>query len=210
MKAIAAFCIAAGLVTAGPAMAQAVPPPVVTSVPAAASAPLDPAKVEIGHQIIAIAFPPENRRAMMDKLMAAMLAQMRQGMMSNTEDPGLRKIMDNMLDSIPGRLEPTVQAFLPKMFEAMSHAYARQFSVGELNDILVFAKTPSGQHYLQHATDIMSDPDIAAANAEYFRDLQVPAQKMRGDFANEIVTYMKAHPAVAKKMAIMYFTNPKV
>ena len=196
MKAIAAVCLGLGLMVAGPAMAQTAPPQVATVAPS----PLDPAKVEVGRQIIAIAFPPTSRRAMMDKMMNAILVQMRQGMMPRIDDPGLKKIMDNALDSIPHRLEPTIQAFLPKMFEAMSHAYAREYSLSELKDILEFAKTPSGQHYLQRATDIMSDPDVAAANTAYFRDLQVPMQQMRTDLTGQVLAYLKAHPEAVSKM----------
>jgi Uncharacterized protein conserved in bacteria (DUF2059) len=44
---------------------------------------------------------------------------------------------------------------------AMSRAYARQFTLQEMADAKIFFATPSGRAYMSKAGGIMSDPDIS-------------------------------------------------
>jgi hypothetical protein len=173
--------------------------PLAAQQPAAA---LDPARLELGRQIIAIMYPPEKRDAMMASLIENVLAQYRASMNqpSTYADPGMKQILDQAFASIPVRLEPTVRAHLPRLFEAMARAYARDFTMPELQEIAAFGRTPAGRHYLQNSVNLMSDPDVAAANTAYFGELQQLNQQITADFRRNVTAYLQAHPDVATRL----------
>lgn len=202
------MALALGLVAApGAAMADPAPAATPATTPAVRvtpppPVPLDPARVELGRQIIAVMFPPDQRDAIMHKLLVTLLGQFRQGvqMPKGFDDPGLKKIMDDSFASIPGRLEPLLHKHLPLIWEATAHAYAREFSTDELTQILAFAHTPAGQHYLERATALMGDPEVGAANAAYMGELQGYAQQIKIDTGTQIGAYLRAHPEVAARL----------
>ncbi len=172
--------------------------------PAAAQqvAAVDPARLELGRQIIAIMYPPEKRQAMAGSLVENVLSQFRASMSdpSTYADPGMKKILDDAFASIPARLSPAVQAHLPRLFEATARAYAREFSATELQETLAFARTASGRHYLQSSATISADPDIVAANNAYFGQVRQVSQQISADFRREVTTYLQGHPDLAARL----------
>jgi hypothetical protein len=50
----------------------------------------------------------------------------------------------------------------PELREAMAHAYANHFTLGELTDLDRFFSTPSGAKFASQYMTIMSDPAMAA------------------------------------------------
>jgi hypothetical protein len=180
--------------------------------PAAAqqAAAVDPARLDLGRQIITIMYPPEKRQAMAASLVDNVLAQFRASMSdpATYADPGMKKILDDAFNSIPQRLSPAVQAHLPRLLEAMARAYAREFSAAELQETLAFARTPSGRHYLQSSPTIMADRDIAAANTTYFSQVQQVSQQISADFRREVTTYLQAHPDLAARLRAQSQARP--
>ena len=131
----------------------------------------------------------------MDDLMANMLKQFRAGVpLDSFTDAGLRKIFDDYFDSIPALLRPTVQAFLPKQMQAVANAYERMFTVEELRDVKAFATSASGRAYLQRSMEVMSDPEVAAANSAYFKDVSALSVTASGDLKAKVTEYLKQHP----------------
>lgn len=180
--------------------------------PAAAqqAAAVDPARLELGRQIIAIMYPPEKRQVMAGSLIENVLAQFRSSMSdpSTYADPGMKKILDDAFASIPQRLSPAVQAHLPRLYEAMARAYAREFTGPELQEMLAFARTPTGRHYLQSSATLMSDRDIAAANSAYFGQVQQVSQQISADFRREVTAYLQANPALAARLRAQSQARP--
>ena len=161
----------------------------------------NPEALALGRSIVATAFPPAARQAMMEKLMATMLDQMKAGMkVDQIKDAGLRQILNDYLSGIPQLLRPTTTAFIPKQMEATAQAYAHMFSLAELKDIAAFAQTPSGQRFLQRSTEIMSDPAVAAVNTEYFSQLQAINARAAPELSQKVAAYLKAHPEAAKSL----------
>lgn len=177
---------------------------------AAQTAAVDPARLELGRQIVSIMYPPEKRQAMAGSLVDNVLAQFRASMSdpSTYADPGMKKILDDAFASIPQRLSPAVQAHLPRLFEAMARAYAREFSVAELQETIAFARTPSGRHYLQSSATIMADRDIAAANSAYFSQVQQVSQQISVDFRQNVTAYLQAHPDLAARLRAQSQARP--
>ncbi|HEX7712233.1 MAG TPA: hypothetical protein VF418_14985 [Sphingomonadaceae bacterium] len=169
---------------------------------ASASAPADPAKLSEANSIIEIMFPPAERDRTFDAMVQQILAQFRQGIPEDlVSDPGLKAILNKYFDSIPVRLKPTIQRHLPKIMEATAIAYTHEFSLDELKQIHVFAQTDAGRHYFQRASVLIGDPAVAAANADYLKDIQADSLTMQGELRDEVVAYVQAHPDVAQKLA---------
>lgn len=174
----------------------------VTSASSIAGTTTDSQAASLARSIVDTAFPPARREEMMDKLMRAMGDQMKSAMPpALLTDPGLAKIMTEYLMELPTTLRPATSAFIPKQMDAVAQAYARMFTLGELNDIVAFARTPSGASYLQRSMEVMSDPAVAAVNSQYFAQAQKLTQTSSAVLAEKVNAYLKAHPEVARSMA---------
>ena len=202
---LAIVAVSAGLpaYAADPALPAFAAPSASPPVPAL-PAP-DPARLALGRQIVAIMSPPEKREAIMTSMLDSMLAQFRAGtrMPPGFEDPGLKQIMDLAFASLPGRVMPIIRAHLPAMQESVARSYAREFSTGELNDIIGFAKTPAGQRWFQRSPAVMSSPDVGAANTAYFRDLQGASRQISVELQRQVSDYLGKHPDIAARLKTM-------
>lgn len=189
----AALALAPVLPAAAMAAEAQTPPPPVVMQPAAEN-------LEVARSIVAISFPPERRQEMMDKTMASVVRQMRAGMgLGSITDPGLRKIIDNYLESVPALLRPATSAFLPKQMDAIATAYARMFTLQELKDIEAFAHTPSGMAFLQRNIEVLQDPAVAAVNTDYFRQVTQISEQGGETLKEQVTEYLKQHPEAIPK-----------
>lgn len=171
------------------------------AVTAGASVPNE-ASLKLSHEIIAVAWPEDQRLGMMRRMQDAILAPMKANMQLPPElnDPGLRKIMQDYFDSVPDIMAPVMAQHMPTLFEAMAHAYARNFSQAELEQILAFAHTPAGGKFLSRSTTLLQDPDVAAATGTMMRAAQQASMQSAGNMRVKITDYLKAHPEVVARM----------
>lgn len=149
-----------------PCAAQTTPAP--DAAPAAAEP--SPANLAIAREIVDIAMPPESRQAMMEQMMDAMIAQMRDGLSratGNLADPAAQPIWDRYLERARTATRNLDNEYLPLMAEAVARAYARMFSHDDLVQIRAFALTPAGRRFFLQSAEIFSDPDVAEANRAY-------------------------------------------
>lgn len=173
-----------------PAFAQDAPSASTPAIPA-----VEPERLAIAERIVAVSLPPAEREQKMHEMLQAVTAQITAAIpLDDIEDEGLRAILSEYLGNIPEALRPTVNAFLPKQMDAMAHAYARLFTRAELEDTLAFARTPSGSAFLSKSIDIMSDPEVAAANTSYMRDVMALNQEMASKLQAQIAEYMAKNP----------------
>lgn len=180
--------------------ASALLPTSVAAAPASAGAGTasSPEALTLGKQIVDVAFPPATRQAMLEQMMNTVMDQMKAGMpLDKISDPGVRQILLDHLASVPAMMRPATTAFLPKQMDAVAQAYARMFSVAELKDIAAFANTPSGASFLSRSLEVMSDPGVAAVNAEYFREVQAVNERVTPELTRKIMAYVEAHPEAA-------------
>jgi hypothetical protein len=179
--------LAAG--TAAPCVAQSAP-----SAPAAAAPDPDPEKLAIAQDIIRRGFPPESRQATLSRAAGAMMAQMREAVFppSAQTDPEIRRIIERYLERLRAVSDETNRDGAPAIFEAMARAYARQFSRDDLVQIRAFVSTPAGANYLQRSMDLLSDPDIAAANRAHFARSYAAIQPLIEQARREMMDYMAA------------------
>lgn len=137
--------------------------------PVAAPAP-DPANLALAREIIIIAYPPESRQAMFARVSNAMITQMRDAVRperGSSSDAELQKIFDRYVERVRLLSNESTRDGTPEIFEAFARAYARQFTHDELVQIKAFVSTPAGARYVQRASDLIADPDVAEANRAY-------------------------------------------
>lgn len=141
-----------------------------TPVPAAAGAEtIDPARLTAAKRTLEALMPPEKRAAMFDTILAPMMANIQQTILSSPSakaaldgDPKVTAQLQRFIDKQYERTRRTLNDALPGMFAAMERAYARRFTTAQLDEVAAFFKTPTGRFYMDQSLEIMSDPDVLA------------------------------------------------
>jgi hypothetical protein len=194
--AAAAFALLFGLGGAAPALAQAPAQP-----PAApASAELDPETLALAREVIDIAFPPATRHAMMMRSSDAMMTQVRASAMAGLSGPieaDLQPIIERYFSRAHAVGERAIAERSPALFSAFARAYARMFTRQELIEIRAFVSTPTGAKYFAQASDLLADPDVAAANTAYMAASFAELRPLMDDLQNELRVAMEARDRAA-------------
>ncbi|WP_165859695.1 hypothetical protein [Tsuneonella suprasediminis] len=161
----------------------------------------DATALEQAQAIVRIMFPPETREQTFAKTIDDMLGQFRRAMkVDSVPDAGLRKMLNDQFDAMPGLLMPTVREYLPQILDATALAYTHEYSLDELRHIRAFAETPAGSRYLQTSMKLLGDPAVAKVNEAYLEAIQKVQLAERERMQAEIVDYLKKHPDVAAKL----------
>jgi len=177
------------LATAGVLLAalSAVPCAAQSAAPArSAATDPDPANLTLAREIVTIAYPPESRRAMFVRVSDAIIAQVRGAILPETPsswDAELQQIFERYVERVRAVSNEATSDGAPELFEAFARAYARQFTRDELLQIKAFVSTPAGAKYVQRASELLTDPDVAQANAVYMartiRELEPVMDQLR-------------------------------
>lgn len=176
--------ILAVALAASPALALAQTPAPAASEPA-------PDRLAKAKDVIALILPEAQRDAMMRGVIQAVnanvqagLGQMLQGQQLNDAQ---RKILQDFLERQQKRSQDQIIADMPALMDAMARAYARQFSLAELDDLKTFFASPTGKIYTARSMGMMSDPDVAAVQTRMMQngmagmqdDIKAMATEMR-------------------------------
>jgi hypothetical protein len=81
--------------------------------------------------------------------------------------------------------QPKIREHMPAVLEASAQAYAREFSAAELRDMIAFAQTPTGKHYLARGAAVETDRGILDAQMGIWEDLAPIMQQVGTDMAKE-------------------------
>lgn len=152
------------LLAAAPSLAQSPAP--APAVPAAAPAP---AALAAATQLIDLVMPPASRDKMMEQLMTVMMQNM-VGAISQSpqlqaafeKEPRARPIFERSVARQQAHALDMIKAEMPAMMTVMARAYARRFSLAEMDDMKRFFSSPTGQAYVLKSPTVMSDPDVLA------------------------------------------------
>jgi len=152
------------LCAAAPAHAQ-----VAASPPAGQSAAIDPARLAAGRELIAVVMPAEQRDKMIDGMLTAMLGNLVMGALKGNggeaaleQSPSARRVFTDFITHARELALSDVRAAMPELVEAYARAYARMFSVDEMNQIRSFYQTPAGMKFAVRGATLLRDPDVAA------------------------------------------------
>lgn len=159
MRALAAALLLA-VAAPGAGMAQTAP---------AVQTP-EPARLAAAKALIAKTMPPERIDSMIDQMMRPMMENLRNAMEQSPQMQAVfasnakaKAMMDAFVrDEFQHSVALTKES-MPMMLDAMERAYARRFTVAQLNDVSAFFDTPSGKLYAEQASTVMTDPDVLAA-----------------------------------------------
>ena len=156
--------------------------------------PLDPASLALAHQILTIAFPPERRSQMMASIMDSIVEQTRKNMQSQMPagDKEFQALLDRSTQRMLDQMKASMNAALPDYFESFAHAYARGFSRDDLEAILAFAKTPTGQRYFERAPGLLKDPDVQAAGQRMSAQLLAKLPEITRETMRDVEEYVAA------------------
>jgi hypothetical protein len=120
-------------------------------------------------ELINLIMPPSSREAMLATMIEGQMTMVRNNLMNVPaiksaleRSPGARSVFDRFVARQTQFSVETITERLPGMIEAMSEAYARRFTLEQLQEMSVFFQSPTGQRYVEQSTSIMNDPAIAA------------------------------------------------
>jgi hypothetical protein len=179
----------AALAPAAPARASAANP-----------APLDPAALAVAHQIIAIGMPVEKRSQMFTSLMNTLAEQTRKSTenLAFSKDKDFQALLDRSVQRMWDETRPIMTAALPDIYESMARAYARDFSIDDLNALLGFVKTPAGQHFFERSPLILKDPDVQAAQQRMVAQLMTKLPEITRENMQDVEDYVARKSKQAK------------
>ena len=126
-----------------------------------------PAKIELARLFVELTMPA-------DQFIAVMRASAKMVAAADFDDSGdeaAKTAADRQVDELIAAAEPKVRQWLPNIFEAYASAYAREFSAQELAQMVAFAESPAGRHYLSGSDFLDGDPGVAAANEALKKEL---------------------------------------
>ncbi|MET3710561.1 hypothetical protein ABIC65_001241 [Sphingomonas trueperi] len=197
MKVIATALL---LAVASPALAQAQ-----SAAPAPAAAP-DPARLAVARELADKLIPQGMYQRMMgenfNRMMESMVGSAAQiplrdfakmGGMSEADvaalgqttlrevmeiyDPYWQERQQRMMRAMMGEMGKLMSTLEPKVRVALARAYAREYTLPELQELQRFFGTPAGNHYAHSSMELMMGPDMTQAMAEAMPEImqQMPA-----------------------------------
>jgi hypothetical protein len=100
-------------------------------------------------------------------------------------DKAARADAEQRLKQLVARLEPKVRAKMPAIKEAYASAYSREFSADELRQLIAFAETPAGKHFISQSGVIEVEDSIIDAEAELWEEMTPILEEMRKEVCAE-------------------------
>jgi hypothetical protein len=179
------------MVLTTPAFAQSVVPPTASSPAAPADlAPVDPARLTAARRVIDQVWPlgtyERIMRAVMDQMVNGTMAGMydmpadsfAKGLKADgpdkstgktfrqvlaEDDPFFEERMRRSMNVMMGEMTALMNEVEPDVRVAFANAYARRFTVAQLNDLHTFFQTPTGRIYARESMTLMMGPDMMKA-----------------------------------------------
>lgn len=135
---------------------------------------LDTERLELARQIVDLGFPEETREDIFFGTMDQMLAQTREATLRayDLTDEGAIAVLDQWIADYANETKVILRSHIPSLIEATAKSYSVVFTRQELEDILAFVSTPSGQRFFEMSSVVFAEPNFAAANQAYMNESQ--------------------------------------
>ncbi|KRC79855.1 hypothetical protein ASE13_12360 [Sphingomonas sp. Root241] len=151
--------------------------------PAPAAAP-EPARLAAAQALIDRIMPAAQRDSMVEQMVRPMMENIRGAVLSGpkfetakAENPKLVATIETFMKDEFEHSIATMKASMPAMFDAMARAYARRFTLDQLQAIDAFFQTPAGHAYVTLAPTVMADPDFLAVQRSMMTDAMTGMQQ---------------------------------
>jgi len=152
-------------------VSAASPPSILAQQPAAqpAEAPT-PERLDLARRFVALAASPDQ---FMEALHSEIAASMDCGCGDETPAAAAHKAQsDKEVARFFALAEPKIRARMMSLMEVYSRVYAGEFSTGELQQMVSFASSPAGRHYLSARMKIETDGGVQAQKEGFRMDLE--------------------------------------
>lgn len=183
------------------AMLAAISPSVAVhaqTAPSAAAVP-DPARLAVAKVLIERFMPADRRDAMVEQMVRPMMDNARQAMLGGplfesikAEDPKLQATIDDFMKQEFEHTIANTKAAMPALADAMARAYARRFTLEQLQALQAFFETPAGRAYVEQAPTLMSDPDILAVQRMMMTEAMTGMQNRIAAFGAKVAKEKQA------------------
>lgn len=195
----------------------------------AADAALGPAQIEAARPVIAKLFPEGTYRRMMGENMSGMIdsmlgsalalpvadiarmsgqsadtiAQMDEGTLQEAMaiiDPHFRQRTKSGMDAMMGVMADMMDGYEPRVRDALTRAYARRFSLAQLEELNSFFSTPTGSAYAAESMMIFMDKEIIAEMQALMPDMmkQMPDLVEKAEKATASIPPARKASALSK------------
>lgn len=157
--------------------------------------PLVPeSEIAIATRIVDVGFPEATREAMFFGTVDQMTKQMRDAMLnaSPVTDEGALAILDQWLLDYVTNSKTLLRSHIPSLMEALARSYAVMFTQRELEDILAFVSTDSGQRFFQLSSAVIAEPNFAQANQAYMNAVTEALPAAQEDLKNRLIEYYQS------------------
>ncbi len=166
--------------------AQLVPAPALAQ--EASTAPLPPAKVALGEEIVRLAYPESSREAMFGGMVDTIVDQINQANETQLAGapPEVRTFVMERQGQMIVELKKILARHIPAIMGGLGSAYADAFTLDELTEIRNFVSTPAGKAFLQKSADLVSNPHYTAATQPYMNEVFAEAQRWQREMVAEL------------------------
>jgi hypothetical protein len=129
-------------------------------------------------------------------------------------DPHWNERMKLTTDAVAGAMGEWMVKVEPGVREALTRAYAREFSLEELNELARFFSTPAGGHYAAQSMAIFMDPEMMKAMTDMMPEMMkdMPALMEKVEAAAKDLPEPRKNsdltPAERKKLAQLLGVDP--
>lgn len=131
----------------------------------------DPAALNLARELVGLVYPVSDT-----------IDAMRTGWMdglATIESVSMRSIVKQEYERTLDRLEPIIVRYFPKIQDAYAGAYAQEFTVAELRDLIAFANSSTGRHFLKDTNFADFDERVLKANEGMTEDLEPVMMDLR-------------------------------
>ena len=153
-----------------------------TAAPAPASAEAPSAdRLELARRFIGMTNSPDT----VMNIVRESSVQAASAEMEGIEDEATLTLARQQLDSMLAELEPQIRRHMPNVLEASAQAYAGEFSADELRQMIAFAETAAGKHYLARYALVDNHPLVIEAHQAMWEELAPTMERVRKQMCSQ-------------------------
>ncbi|MEL7445150.1 MAG: DUF2059 domain-containing protein [Pseudomonadota bacterium] len=152
-----------------------------------------PEAMTVATEIVDLGYPEAEREALFFATMDQMVGQMRIAIAPTLpqDDPGAVAILDDWITEYTAESKEVLRKHIPSIMAGMTSAYAKIFTLQELNDILAFVQTPSGKRFFALSPAVVGEPSFADANQAYMDESMEMLAPAQTELIGRIMEYLE-------------------
>lgn len=148
--------------------------------------------------ILNTAYPDDSHIALFQETTDQLEAQMAQTMEGIITDAGAMEIVTRWQQNASVETDAILMRNIPALMDAWATAFADIYTKQELEDILAFVSTPSGQSFMANQTKLLSHPAFAQANQAFMAETMEVVTGKVPELVQELQEYEASKQASAE------------